>query len=108
MNNAVCTPIKKGGLFSRLQLRGKDLNLRPLGYELDLTFACVVFSTVSIGFNAAFSVVISRCCPPDWPPSCPPNGHQMATKTNCIVSYGRRVWEKKKTTAVSLFRSKRH
>jgi integrase len=24
---------KKGGLFSRLRLRGKDLNLRPLGYE---------------------------------------------------------------------------
>ena len=24
---------KKGGLFSRLQLRGEDLNLRPLGYE---------------------------------------------------------------------------
>ena len=24
---------EKGGLFSRLKLRGKDLNLRPLGYE---------------------------------------------------------------------------
>jgi hypothetical protein len=33
MNNAVCNPIKKGGLFSRPKLRGKDLNLRPLGYE---------------------------------------------------------------------------
>ena len=33
MNNAVCNPNKKGGLFSRPGLRGKDLNLRPLGYE---------------------------------------------------------------------------
>ena len=33
MNNAVCNPNKKGGLFGRPQLRGKDLNLRPLGYE---------------------------------------------------------------------------
>jgi hypothetical protein len=29
----VCNPNKKGGLSSRLRLRGKDLNLRPLGYE---------------------------------------------------------------------------
>jgi hypothetical protein len=29
----VCNPNRKGGLFSRLKLRGKDLNLRPLGYE---------------------------------------------------------------------------
>ena len=28
-----CNPKKKGGLFSRPELRGKDLNLRPLGYE---------------------------------------------------------------------------
>ena len=28
-----CNPKEKGGLFSRPELRGKDLNLRPLGYE---------------------------------------------------------------------------
>ena len=33
MNNSVCNSNRKGGLFSRLQLRGEDLNLRPLGYE---------------------------------------------------------------------------
>jgi hypothetical protein len=28
-----CNQKKKDGLFSRPELRGKDLNLRPLGYE---------------------------------------------------------------------------
>src|SRR5205814_7552464 len=33
MNRTACNANKKGGLFSRPRLRGKDLNLRPLGYE---------------------------------------------------------------------------
>jgi hypothetical protein len=36
----------------RLQLRGEDLNLRPLGgYEFDLDFACVVSSTVYVSLD---------------------------------------------------------
>ena len=33
MNNAVCNSNKKAAYSAALQLRGKDLNLRPLGYE---------------------------------------------------------------------------
>jgi len=38
-------PNKKGGLFSRLRLRGKDLNLRPLGYEPENALDATVIST---------------------------------------------------------------
>jgi hypothetical protein len=40
-----CNSNKKGGLFSRLQLRGKDLNLRPLGYEPKIALDATVIST---------------------------------------------------------------
>jgi hypothetical protein len=33
MNNVACNSNKKGGLFSRPSIAGKDLNLLPLGYE---------------------------------------------------------------------------
>ena len=36
---------KKGRLFSGLQLRGKDLNLRPLGHEPRETMDALVIST---------------------------------------------------------------
>ena len=36
-----CKSKKKGSLFSCLELRGKDLNLRPLGYEDRLVIARV-------------------------------------------------------------------
>jgi len=39
MMNVVRKSNKKGGLFSRPKLRGKDLNLRPLGYEHNLIMA---------------------------------------------------------------------
>jgi hypothetical protein len=37
---------KKGGLFSRLQWRGRDLNPRPLGYEFDNDLVRLCLSTV--------------------------------------------------------------
>jgi hypothetical protein len=46
MKKMVCNPNEKGGLFSRLKLRGKDLNLRPLGYEPEIGLDALVDSTI--------------------------------------------------------------
>jgi hypothetical protein len=76
MKKMACNLNEKGGLFSRPQLRGKDLNLRPLGYEGNLTFARVAFSIVYVDRNGWF-------CPfsgSSWTPNQTPTGHQLDTK----------------------------
>jgi hypothetical protein len=52
-----CNPNKKGGLFSRLQLRGADLNLRPLGYEFVNDLVRLCFSMVWIDVGSRFSML---------------------------------------------------
>jgi hypothetical protein len=70
--------MKKGRLLGGLQLRGKDLNLRPLGYEIDLIVSRASFSTVYVANDRQCCRVFGSCCPPNWPPVCPPIDHRKA------------------------------
>jgi hypothetical protein len=74
----ILTPRKKAASGSGLQLRGEDLNLRPLGYEFDLNVARVVSSTVYVSVVRWFCRRFGRSCPPNCPPVCPPTVHQQA------------------------------
>jgi len=70
------TIVRKGGLRAAFVvsnwlirlLRGKDLNLRPLGYEVHLIVTRIVLSTVCNAVDRLFLPVFGRCCPPNWPP----------------------------------------
>ena len=59
MMNAACNSNKKGGLFSRPKLRGKDLNLRPLGYEpneLPLLHPAVLLQYIGTHHDASMDI----------------------------------------------------
>ena len=68
--------MKKGRLKAALKCGGKDWNLRRLGYEFDLVVSRASFSTVYIPADVRFFRVFGCCCPPIWPPVCPPIDHQ--------------------------------
>src|SRR5262245_11892506 len=52
--------MKKGRFEAALNCGGKDLNLRLLGYEIDLIFTCVVFSTVYFNHSHRLCPVPSK------------------------------------------------
>jgi len=54
--------MKKGGLFSRPGLRGKDLNLRPLGYEHNLMMAGSFVSKHFVAIDVRFYPLFSNFC----------------------------------------------
>ena len=58
----VCNPNKKGGLFSRPELRGKDLNLRPLGYEDNRIFARSFASIIWLVLVHSCFLLFGRFC----------------------------------------------
>ena len=57
-----CNQKKKDGLFSRPGLRGKDLNLRPLGYEHNLMMASPFVSKLSVPDGVRFYPLFSNFC----------------------------------------------
>src|ERR1051326_148628 len=62
MMNAASNSNKKGGLFSRPKLRGKDLNLRPLGYEPNLIMSGPFVSWHFVTLGTRFSPLFSNFC----------------------------------------------
>jgi len=67
MKNTVCNQIKKAAYSAALQLRGKDLNLRPLGYETQLTLPALAFSIIS-GRMLTYFADVSRSFGPIFGP----------------------------------------
>jgi hypothetical protein len=53
---------KKGGLFSRPELRGEDLNLRPLGYEHNLMMASPFVSKHLVALDVRSYPLFSNFC----------------------------------------------
>jgi len=62
MKKMACNSKEKGGLFSRPSLRGKDLNLRPLGYEHNLMVAGPFVSKHFVTLNVRFYPLFSNFC----------------------------------------------
>src|SRR5438093_6566920 len=61
--NVVCNPKERGRLFTGPRLRGKDLNLRPLGYEpneLPLLHPAVLYSIYGFGAEASMAALGRR------------------------------------------------
>jgi len=73
MMNAACNSNKKGGLFSRPKLRGKDLNLRPLGYEPLFLMGVLVISTISVSSISVYFGLF-WCVGPRFAPALAPAG----------------------------------
>src|SRR2546422_9151421 len=46
--------MKKAAYSAAVQLRGKDLNLRPLGYEPLFLMGVLVISTISVSSNSVY------------------------------------------------------
>jgi len=60
--NVASNSNKKGGLFSRPKLRGKDLNLRPLGYEHNRMMAGPFVSKHFVTPGTRFCTLFSNFC----------------------------------------------